>query len=126
MLAALAAAQSHEKRVVPFDAAARQTFDRQMKVAVLVGVGDYGVNPIIRVYLRPSAAGVGLAMAGRGGAGRDSAAPSGVECARRARRQVEASRADLQPVSVRPAVKKFSGGSAASFSSPSSPAVSRH
>ena len=48
MLASLAAvlppllfAQSREKRVAPVDAATRQSFERQPKVAVLAGIGNY-------------------------------------------------------------------------------------
>jgi len=46
----LAAAQSYEKRIAPLDPAARQTFERQPKIAVLVGVGAYpegsGLSPL--------------------------------------------------------------------------------
>jgi hypothetical protein len=41
MLTALAGAQSHDKRVAPVEPGARQSFERQRKVAVLVGVGAY-------------------------------------------------------------------------------------
>jgi formylglycine-generating enzyme required for sulfatase activity len=50
LLTALAGAQSYEKRVVPVDPAARQNFERQPKIAVLVGVGAYqegsGLSPL--------------------------------------------------------------------------------
>jgi hypothetical protein len=39
--ASFAAAQTQEKRITPVDVSARRTFDRQPKIAILVGVGAY-------------------------------------------------------------------------------------
>jgi Caspase domain len=50
LLGLISNAQSYEKRVAPVDSSMRQTFERQRRIAVLVGVGAYpegsGLSPL--------------------------------------------------------------------------------
>jgi hypothetical protein len=56
LVAALPAdGQVRERRIVPVDAGKRQTFEKQVKVALLVGVGDYSPSSGLGALKYPAA-----------------------------------------------------------------------
>jgi membrane-associated protease RseP (regulator of RpoE activity) len=44
LLLGIGASQTREKRVAPVDSGLRQTFEKQLKIALVVGVGNYGAS----------------------------------------------------------------------------------